>query len=70
MDKGGFGYLVQRPEDHSRQLKTKNMDWITDQIAIGDALDAVNHAPEFDSLFKDLVLDDDKHSPLLFINPD
>ena len=26
------------------------MDWITDQIAIGDALDAVNHAPEFDSI--------------------
>ena len=26
------------------------MDWITDQIAIGDALDAVDHAPEFDSI--------------------
>lgn len=26
------------------------MDWITDQIAIGDALDAVNHAPQFDSI--------------------
>jgi atypical dual specificity phosphatase len=26
------------------------MDWITDQIAIGDALDAVKHAPQFDSI--------------------
>jgi protein-tyrosine phosphatase len=26
------------------------MDWITDQIAIGDALDAVNHAAEVDSI--------------------
>jgi atypical dual specificity phosphatase len=50
MDKGGFGYLVQRPEDPFKPLKTKNMDWITDQIAIGDALDAVNHAAEVDSI--------------------
>jgi atypical dual specificity phosphatase len=26
------------------------MDWITEQIAIGDALDAVDHASEFDSI--------------------
>jgi atypical dual specificity phosphatase len=26
------------------------MDWITEQIAIGDALDAVNFAPQFDSI--------------------
>jgi atypical dual specificity phosphatase len=26
------------------------MDWITDQIAIGDASDAVNHAPQVDSI--------------------
>jgi atypical dual specificity phosphatase len=26
------------------------MDWITEQIAIGDALDAVNHASEVDSI--------------------
>ncbi len=26
------------------------MDWITEQIAIGDAFDAKNHAPQFDSI--------------------
>jgi len=26
------------------------MDWITDQVAIGDALDALNHATEFDAI--------------------
>jgi atypical dual specificity phosphatase len=50
MDKSRFGYLVQRSENLPKQLKKKVMDWITDQIAIGDALDAVDHASQFDSI--------------------